>query len=576
MRNACRLLTILSVGLLMFLSAPLQYDYHAQQPTTHNLSVARNLLERAALLKQSIANHKTEEQTEEDYLDLVAVYQRAIRLDENHSVGDTALMAQAETYRQMGVLFHKPRFFYSAIQCYSDVLQRYPLSPHVTRGLVGMAQIYEQDLQETSEATRAYAEIIRRFPQSVSAREAEASLARLGFTAGDRDPRNVIEAHSIDDAEGIATVSQVRQFSGPDYARVILDLSISATYERSLNGSTLVLRLPKAKLSSLLPLKQIATNSSGMLKQVRLNSSTSSVEVAIDCTHIRDFAIFTLDNPPRIVADLRGSRSIAEDAELLANSTSVHGAQQTTDGSITLMRALGLKIKRIVIDPGHGGSDTGAMGKDGIYEKDVVLDIALRLRAAIQQQMKDVEVILTRDTDRYIPLEERTAIANAKQADLFISIHTNSSPSNAATGVETYFLSLEATKEELEVATRENATTSRNAGELQALLQRIVLDNKVVESRDFAQHVQNSMVSGLGKANSHSSFNRGVKKAPFVVLLGTNMPSILAEVSFISHPKDAEALRTAEFRQNIAESLFDGIHSYVQTLSNAATTAGGQ
>ncbi|MBX7219152.1 MAG: N-acetylmuramoyl-L-alanine amidase [Blastocatellia bacterium] len=573
-----RLLTVAVVGMLMFLAAPLHYDYHAQPPTTRSLSAAHSMLERAILLKNSIANHPPATRTETDYLDLIGVYQRALRLDEDHSLGDLALLGQAETYRQMGVQFQKQRYFYSAIQSYTDILQQYPVSAHTTRSLVGTAQIYEQDLQDKNEAARAYAEIITRYPSSVSAREAQASLARLGYTVGERDPLNVIEAHSQDDTDGIATVSQVRHFSGPDYARVILDVSVMASYEKSLNGSTLIVRVPQAKLSSLLPLKQIATGTGGMLKQVRLSSSTKSVEVAIDCTQIRDFAIFALDNPPRIVADIRGSRSIAEEAEIIANSSTptVQGAQHTVDGSITLMRALGLKVKRIVIDPGHGGSDTGAMGKDGIYEKDVVLDIGLRLRAAIQQQMKDVEVIMTRDTDRYIPLEERTAVANTRQADLFISIHANSSPSNLASGVETYFLSLEATKEELEVATRENATTSRNAGELQSLLQRIVLDNKVSESRDFAQHVQSSMVNGLRKVSARSSFDRGVKKAPFVVLLGTNMPSVLAEVSFISHPKDADALRTAEFRQQIAESLFDGIKNYVQTLSKGPALVGGQ
>lgn len=578
-RFVCRCLTVGAVGLLMFLAAPLRYDYHAQQPTLQNVSISRELVERATILRQTFANNPKAAHTETEYLDLIGIYQRAVRLDTEQTVGDAALIGQAEVFREMGSRFQKTRYFYSAIGCYQNLLETYETSPHTTRALISIAQIYEHNLRETNQAARAYQLIVEQYPSSVSAREAMASLARIGTVSGGQATgENVLFAASQDDQAGITTIGQIRHFSGPDYARVILDLSIPATYERSLNGSTLVLRLPSAKVSPLLAGRPIAVTTNGLLKNIRYSTSTSAVEVAIECTQLRDFAIFALDDPPRLVVDLRGSRSIAEDAEILASTTalpSVKGAQQTAAGDITLMRALGLKVKRIVIDPGHGGSDFGATGKDNIYEKDVVLDIALRLRAAIQQRMKDVEVILTRDSDRFIPLEERTAIANSRQADLFISIHTNSSPSSLASGVETYFLSRDASKEELEVATRENATTSRNVNDLLDLLQQIALNNKVAESRDFAQHVQTNLVNGLTRVNPHSGLNRGVKKAPFVVLVGTSMPSILAEVSFISYPKDADALRTIEFRQTIAESLFSGIQSYVETLSKGLETSSG-
>lgn len=557
------------LALLMILAAPLR-ENHAQQPSQYSLSASDELMHRAALLIRDLHRRDAASREESEYLNLVAVYERAVRLDESRMTGDAALAAAAETYREMAVQFKKQRYFYSAIESYGAILKQYPNGPFLTRALTGMAHIHEYDLQEPEAAARAYSDIIRRFPESVTAREAEACLVRLQKAAGDRNPADVIEVHSDEDAAGIATVSQVRHFSGPDYARVILDLSVTTQYERKMEGSSLVIKLPTAKVSPLISQLQTVAAPGGMLKQIRLSAKDSAVEIRIDCSRLRDFAIFSLDNPARLVADLRGSRPIGEEGEMAEAQPAPTAVKPGTPGSMTLMRALGLKVRRIVIDPGHGGSDTGAIGRDGSFEKDIVLDIGLRLRAAIQRDMKDVEVIMTRDSDRFVPLDERTAIANARQADLFVSIHLNSSPAPQASGIETYFLSLEASKDELEVATRENALTTRNAGELQSLLQKIVTDTRINESREFAQHVQTSLVSGIGRVSPTASFNRGVKKAPFVVLLGANMPSVLAEVSFLSHPKDGEALRTTEFRQQIAESLFGGIKSYVDSLTRTA------
>jgi N-acetylmuramoyl-L-alanine amidase len=557
------------LAILMILAAPLR-ENHAQQPSQYSLSASDELMHRAALLIRDLHRRDAASREESEYLNLVGVYERAVRLDETRMTGDAALAAAAETYREMALQFKKQRYFYSAIECYGAILKQYPNGPFLTRALTGMAHIHEHDLQEPEAAARAYSDIIRRFPQSVTAREAEACLVRLQKGSGGINGNDVIEVHSDEDAAGIATVSQVRHFSGPDYARVILDLSVTTQYERKMEGSSLVIKLPTAKVSPLISQLQNVSAPGGMLKQIRLSAKDSAVEIRIDCSRLRDFAIFSLDNPARLVADLRGSRPIGDEAEIAETQPALPAVKPGTPGSMTLMRALGLKVRRIVIDPGHGGSDTGAIGRDGSFEKDIVLDIGLRLRAVIQRELKDVEVIMTRETDKFVPLDERTAIANARQADLFISIHLNSSPAPQASGIETYFLSLDANKDELDVATRENALTTRNAGELQSLLQKIVTDTRINESREFAQHVQTSLVSGIGRVSPSASFNRGVKKAPFVVLLGANMPSVLAEVSFLSHPKDGEALRTSEFRQQIAESLFGGIKTYVDSLTRTA------
>ncbi len=251
------------------------------------------------------------------------------------------------------------------------------------------------------------------------------------------------------------------------------------------------------------------------------------------------------------------------DAEIVPRSTSREA--KSIDGQRSLTRALGLKIGRIVVDAGHGGHDSGTLGPGGMQEKDVVLDVALRLGKLLRQRL-GADVIYTRDDDTFIPLEQRTAIANKSQADLFISVHANSSSDPTARGVETYYLNFTTSPDALEVAARENAVSNESIHELSGLVKKITLKDKIDESRQFAAEVDSSLYAGLEHGNAGLR-DRGVKKAPFVVLIGANMPSILAEISFLTNPDDAEQLKESEYRERIAESLYRGVAKYVNGLS---------
>jgi N-acetylmuramoyl-L-alanine amidase len=241
-------------------------------------------------------------------------------------------------------------------------------------------------------------------------------------------------------------------------------------------------------------------------------------------------------------------------------------AKRNSNGDRSLTRALGLKIRRVVLDPGHGGHDHGSTGPGGLAEKDLVLDVAKRLGALIEESMGS-EVIYTRSNDRFIPLEERTAIANAKKADIFLSIHANSSPIKSVSGVETYYLSFTTSRAAMDLAARENALSERSISDLRDLLQKIAQRDKADESREFAAKVQASLIHLTG-ASSKASRDRGVKKAPFVVLIGASMPSVLAEIGFVSNSREEAQLKKAEYRQKLAEALFKGLEDYAQTLSH--------
>jgi N-acetylmuramoyl-L-alanine amidase len=247
-------------------------------------------------------------------------------------------------------------------------------------------------------------------------------------------------------------------------------------------------------------------------------------------------------------------------------------------GQYSLARQLGLQAGRIVIDAGHGGHDPGTIGRAGLQEKDLVLDVALRLERLVREQA-GAEVVMTRSSDVFIPLEERTAIANTKKADLFLSIHANSSPNPRARGIETYFLSFAKNEHAEEVAARENAISQATLKDLQNLVKAIVVNSKIDESREFATEIQEALVGSL-QARDSSLPDRGVHTAPFYVLIGANMPSILAEIAFVSHPGEEKLLKTADYREAIARSLFHGVARYLEALNRTAarplTTGGGR
>jgi N-acetylmuramoyl-L-alanine amidase len=404
----------------------------------------------------------------------------------------------------------------------------------------------------------------------------------------------------IDVEDGLVKKIRASQFQ-PGQARVVLEIDDSAEYKASLlsNPSRLIIDIQKHR----------AKNAQSL---AAANQKTGSPEGSSTAAHTVASAVDPVATPSqpkkRIVEDDENNNQPADNprreemgpARTKAAGTTAAGssnvpsakldlshklssrsskrkrqsgvidasareARPTASGDRSLIRALGLKIGKIVIDPGHGGHDTGTIGPKGLEEKDLVLEVGRRLGTLLEARL-GAEVIYTRTDDTFVPLETRTSIANQERADLFVSIHANSSRDPDARGVETYYLNFTSSSEALEVAARENSASDKSIHELQELVKTIALKEKIEESREFAADVQRSLHNGLA-AKSPGVRDRGVKKAPFVVLIGANMPSILAEISFVSNPGDERRLRTAEYRQRIAESLYRGIAKYVSGLS---------
>ena len=398
----------------------------------------------------------------------------------------------------------------------------------------------------------------------------------------------------------VLDVSDVTEYSAfllPNPYRLIIDIHGRAPQQVANDGSINDVRPPAQTESpkaspSVVPSPRVAQTQRVTLDKpvpntLTVKSPASSIEVAslsdqpgkVDATNkptSRPIAA-TVPEPekPTEIASLitptlprKRTKSHIPDT-ITEPATPARAAVPTANGETSLVRALGLKIGRIVIDAGHGGHDSGTLGVGGIQEKDVVLDVALRLGKLLHERL-GAEIIYTRSDDTFIPLETRTAIANKAQADLFLSIHANSSPDPTARGVETYYLNFTSSTDALQVAARENAVSGQSIHQLSDLVKKITLKDKIDESREFASDVEQSLYGGLATGNEGLK-NRGVKKAPFVVLIGANMPSILAEISFVTNDRDAEQLRRPDYRQRVAESLYKGVARYEAGLGDPHT-----
>lgn len=350
-------------------------------------------------------------------------------------------------------------------------------------------------------------------------------------------------------AAGRIEVKSIRYWSTFDYTRVVVDLSEPVEFSKNQisNPDRLYFDLQNTTIAK--EIKNSLPVGDGILKVVRAGQfNPDTVRVVLDLEEISEVNVFILDNPARLVIDVHGKEKIKK-----------------PDTSISK--------RKIVIDAGHGGHDPGAVGLGGLYEKDVVLDIALKLKKILSTDPLN-EVFLTRETDIFIPLEERTAIANKKGADFFVSIHANASPSRKAKGVETYLLNWTDDEEAMKVAARENQISLKKMKAMNRKVQTDVLDiiksdlvrqNKRDESVKLAHHIQKSLVSALDSGYKNT-VDLGVKQALFYVLFGAKMPSVLVEVSFISNPEEEKLLSKDSYRMQIAESVAEGLNKCITSV----------
>src|SRR5713101_4145152 len=493
---------------------------------------------------------------------------------------------------------------------YERFLKLYPRSSHrreVMEALADLALLQRSNNSDAADSPKTTA---------VSAARAEEKL---------REPQPSSSAAFT----GIPRVKKISATASADSTRVIIELDRKTDYfsARIKNPDRIYFDFHVARLGPGIADRDLR-GKGDLLKQVRLAQNAAGVvRVVLEVSGVEDYSASLANDPPQLIVDLYrakpalrassdGEKSSAAAApqpaaanggaagkesavnrsisnrkskagpppadSLPVNNTSLARSAKkdsagtkaaapapppTRDGQSTLTRTLGLKIGRIVIDAGHGGYDTGTIGPTGLMEKDLCLDLAVRLGKIIQLRLPGAEVVLTRTDDTFLSLERRTEIANEVKADLFISIHANSSQDQGARGIETYYLNLKGSAEAMEVAARENATAQGGVHDLQDLVLKIAQTEKIDESKELAEDIQDSLARRIQKTSKPVK-NRGVRKAPFVVLIGADMPSILTEISFLSNPADEKLLKQPEQRQKVAEGLYQGVASYLESMNS--------
>ncbi len=473
----------------------------------------------------------------------------------------------------------------TTVSNYESLVRRFPRSGYsdnaLWQGATLAADAFWQfgDIRDRATALRLFERLNAEYPTSSLVRQVPAQTGRL----------NAAQASSA-----LSTLKAIRRDVLPDAVRITLELEREAAFhEERIDGPPRVFvdlqqtRAVDALRDVTIPFPD------DVVRQARVGRQLENrTRVVLDLQGAGRYSVYSLYNPYRIVIDFERTAPALAAKAVISPSTEVAPAVVSAvrdtppqpepvapppappaangSGGFSLSRQLGLGISRIVIDPGHGGHDPGAQVR-GLTEADLVLDLAVRLEKLLAKE-PGVEVMLTRRANAYVSLEERTAIANRAAADLFLSIHANASANATVRGFETYFLNFATNSEAEAIAARENAGSSKTMSNLPDIVKAIALNNKIDESRDFATMVQSSMAERLRRVD-RSAKNLGVKQAPFMVLIGATMPSVLAEVSFLTNRQDATLLRTQTYRQQLADALFNGVMKYQRSLKKIPTVA---
>jgi N-acetylmuramoyl-L-alanine amidase len=498
-------------------------------------------------------------------------FHRIYRSHPAHELAPNCLFMLGRIYHDMARRFEDPLDLGEAVAYFQDVFLLFPEHLLADDAMFRVAEIYLHDRKAAEEAIKVFNRIITDYPHGDMAGPTRIELEKLkqmdrGAVAIQEPPPAPMQPageKKTMPAQGLTQVMPVRHWSNAGYTRVVIETGAPVGFSHSIlpedgdRPRRLYVDLEHCRLSpgmgTSLPVGD------GLLKQVRTGQfSSDTVRVVLDIESISDYKIFNLQEPFRVVIDAIGKQQ--PDRRMAG----VHPSSVKTP---SLPQQLGLGIRKIVLDPGHGGKDPGAISPNGVKEKDIVLRVAKKLAAQLKKEL-GCEVVFTRDKDIFVPLEERTAIANTSGADLFISIHANAAPSPDVRGVETYFLDFATNKDAMRVAARENATSTSQLSDLQSILLDLMQNTKINESAKLADFVQTSMISGLRR--SYPQINDlGVKRAPFVVLIGAQMPAVLVEIAFLSNPEEARRLTDTGYLQDLSQQIAAGISQYVTDLNLA-------
>jgi len=532
---------------------------------------------------QNLASRDKGGQDRNSWLTSANTFRSIYKAAPDHPAAPKSLFMLGKIYQTMFQQSGKGQDLDQAIASYEELSARYPGNFLTDDAFFILGSIYLANKNDPDKAARAYTKIIAIYPEGDMTVAAEAQLLRIKqekVTLGPiqaKEGERCLPPLSADEPPpqksaagkaGPAMVLPIRHWSNNHYTRLVVETTTPVTFKHQMlsgdktSPQKIYLDLRNSRLSP--ETGKTMTVEDGLLHRIRsAQFDPRTVRVVLDTQlSISDYKVFTLTDPFRVVIDVLHPATADK-----AKKPSKEGRPSAQTKTLET-RPVGHGLKRIVIDPGHGGKDPGTCSPSGLKEKDIVLEVALMV-AKVLREKPGYEVILTRDHDVFISLEERTAIANAREADLFLSIHVNAAPNHEARGIETYVLDLTNSKDAMRLAAMENATSAKQTSDLQSILLDLMQNSKINESLKLAGLVQEKMVSGLNHKFNDIG-NLGVKKAPFLVLIGAQMPAILTEIAFLSNPEEAKRLNNEAYLAEVANHLAAGVAQYVQSMSLAS------
>jgi N-acetylmuramoyl-L-alanine amidase len=584
------------------------------------------MLLKADQSRKTLLNSSKLVKNRQNWLNCTARYQDIYDKYPKSQQAPWAVYQAALLYRRLFMYSSKDADLDKAIVLCDTFLERYK-----DHQLADDAQFLKGDIyyNEKKDQAKAYVEFLKldvQYPGGDMTQKAKGMIDELSNILGKKESvsEETKETKAVASSDGLVQIKNIRYWSTPTYTRVVIDADTQVKFSSNLlkedasnkKPRRLYIDLENSRVSS--EIESDITIKDGLLQGARAGQyNKNTVRVVLDINNLGDFKIFPLYDPFRIVIDVQGTggqiketqkqTASASDAgpasssgagpseakgpiaSSSASSSTTSSASSTkasntrtarkgiykpdgADQDVSLARQLGLTVKTVVIDPGHGGKDPGTFLKGGVQEKDLTLDIAKRLAAKLKKEV-GCDVLLTRDKDVFIPLDERTAFANVNSADLFISIHVNAHKKSSVYGLETYFLNMATDESAVIVAARENATSEKKISDLQSILNDLMLNTKISESSKLAYKVQDGIMSGVRKTYKVNK-SLGVKQAPFYVLIGAKMPAVLIETGFISNPTEKKRLLSNSYKDILTNGIVTGVKSYIKSIDEAYNTGG--
>jgi N-acetylmuramoyl-L-alanine amidase len=557
----------------------------------HSAAIADNIdirYQRAAKYYHMLFDDAAFKKLESNWIKTIKYFESIYQNHSTHAKAPAAMFNSGKLYRALYQYNSKSIYLDRSNIAFRALVKKYPLSSLSDNAQYLLAENYEKFSKDKDLAVYEYQKVIELFPDSDSAQEARIKVQKpkaeeqpKQTSFDDPDDLNVVnftkpqfgglESTAASQQNSLNMVSKVDYWSTSDWSRMVININGEIRYRyqglkadpKTGKGERFFIDVLNAYIPP--EFQRNISSESGLIKQARIGQyDQTTVRIVLDLKSLDKIKVFnfSLPNQFKIVVDILGNGTNGQPTLSPIVKEEKSDLEKPNEKITSLTKAFGLKINTIILDPGHGGKDPGATAFN-IHEKDIALKIAKLLKQTILKQNPDHRVLLTREKDVFLSLEARTAFANKHHGDLFISIHVNASNKEKVHGIETYILNLTTDAEALALAAKENQSNLKNISHLQSILNDLMTNSKIHESNSLALNIQKSTVTQIQSRLYKGLIDLGVKQAPFIVLLGAQMPSVLIEVGFLTNKKEHQYLTSDRYHQALATGIYKGINQYI-------------